>query len=246
MKNVLIGSAAIKYHFPDFPRKPKDYDFIGTKENDTLVDNEIRKEFLANPIFDNYDDDIMRPDDLYTLKISHLFWNINWEKHLHDVQFLKSKGCLFKKELFLKLYDYWNVVHGKNKRSDLKMSAEDFFDNALKEYDHDQLHYLLTPVPTFTKVLKDGAEVEVDENKFHKLTFEEKLELVREEVYVMAYERLGGRDYRTAYSWMLKKFIMNHAPMYEALFIIDNHKVLYKPNINYKQKLDYELSRIKS
>lgn len=242
MRNILIGSSAIKFHFPDFTREPKDKDYIGVGKN---IGGQL--EFHKNPVFENYEHDVLQPDDLYTLKMSHLFWDIKWEKHMYDVQFLKSKGCKLKHDLFYELYEYWNTLHGKNKRSDLDMTSEDFFDNAMpKTYNHDELHLLINPVPMFLKVLKDGAEVDVCENKFNKLSYEEKLELVREEVYVMAFERLNGRDYRTAYVWMLKKFIMSHAPMWEAIFIIENYKTLHKPAINYKQKIDYELSRIRT
>jgi hypothetical protein len=233
---------AIRWHFQDFPRVPKDWDFIGEGKN---IPGQI--EFHKNPVFDFYPDEttIITPNDLYTLKVSHIFWDIKWDKHMFDIQFLKSKGCVLNRELFEKLYAYWNELHGTNKRSDLTLSKEEFFNNALKVYNHDELHELLVDVPMYKKVLADGKDVEVDENKFNKLSHEEKLELVREEVYVMAYERLAGRDYRVAYYWMLKKFIMNHAPMYEALFIIENYKELHKPKINYKNKLDYELSRLK-
>lgn len=237
MKKILIGSAAIKHHFPDFSRQVKDTDYIGKGKNTKAI------EYHINPIFDNYQHEIMQPDDLYTLKMSHMFWDIKWEKHMFDIQFLKSKNCKLNKELFDKLYQYWCNLHGANKRSDLNMSAENFFNNALKEYDHDYLHTLLNPSPTYLKVLKDGAEVDVDEEKYHKLSHEDKLNLVREEVYVMAYERLNGRKYRTAYTWMLKKFIISHAPMFEALFIIENFIELHLPKIDYKTKLDYELSR---
>ena len=50
-------------------------------------------------------------DDLCTLKASHLCWNINWEKHMWDLQFLLKKGCIIDNNLFMKLYDYWNVYH---------------------------------------------------------------------------------------------------------------------------------------
>lgn len=238
---ILIGSAAIKYHFPDFNREPKDIDYI------VNVVPEIKKrgvEYLLNPVLCNIGLSTLPADLLYTLKISHLFWDKKWERHMFDVQFLRSKGCVLNKQVFYKLYGYWNKLHGENKRSELQMNAKDFFNNALKKYNHDQLHELITPNPTYKKILKEGSEVEPDENKYNALTHEEKLELVREEVYVMAYERLAGRDYRTAYAWMLKKFIISHAPMYEALFIIENYKELHKPIINYKKQLDYELRRI--
>jgi len=241
MKNILIGSSAIKHHFPDFPREPKDLDYIGKGTN---IPGKV--EYHVNRVFDESSYDIMYPNDLYTLKVSHIFWDIKWEKHMFDIQFLKKKGCTLDRELFDKLYQYWNEVHGSNHRSNLELSKEEFFNNALKTYDHDALHELLVPIPMYKKVLADGKDVEVDESKYNALSFEDKLELVREEVYVMAYERLAGRSYREAYHWMLKKFIMKHAPMYEALFIIENYIELHKPKINFKEKLDYELQRIKT
>lgn len=236
LKNILIGSGAIAYHFKDFRRVPKDLDYIGSGQN---VARQI--EYLPNPVFENYEHDVMLPDDLYTLKISHLFWDINWSKHMYDVQFLRSKGCKLKHDLFDKLYAYWNEYHGSVKRSNLNMKAEDFFDNAMTVYDHDALHFLLNPNPTYKKVLKNDAEVDVDEQKFLNLSHQEKLDLVYEEVYVMAYERLHNRSYREAYHWMLKKFIMFHAPIWEALFIIEHYVELHKPKINYVELLNNKL-----
>lgn len=240
---ILIGSKAIRHWFPDFPREPKDYDYIVGKDEKHLTTNKIaetgeRIEYLENAIFDNCNKSVLFPNDLYTLKISHLFWDINWQKHMFDVQFLLKKGCVLDKELFLLLYGYWNVIHGKNKRSDLKMTAEDFFDNAVKcEYEHDYLHTLLNPIPTYTKILI--GEVEVSEEKFNLLSQEDKFNLVREEVMLMAWERYSKQmDYRHAYSRMLKKFIINHAPIWEAIFIIENFIELHKPNFNYYKKIE--------
>jgi hypothetical protein len=238
---ILIGIQAIKKHFPDFPREPKDMDIIGKKE---IIETEGRVEYLENKVFGDYPHKVMLPDDLYTLKISHMFGNIKWEKHMFDIQFLKGKGCVLNKDLFYRLYDYWNEVHGKNKRSDLKMSAEDFFDNAVKcEYSHDHLHTILNPIPTYTKVLI--GEVEVGEEKFNELSFEEKCSLVTEEVMIMAWERYPELDYRIAYSRMLKKFIISHAPLWEAIFIIENYIVLHKPNFNFFKQIENGLQTIK-
>lgn len=238
---ILIGSVAIRHHFPDFNREPKDTDYIVCEPTERDKENNI--EYLVIPALCNLKEKVLPPDLLYTLKVSHLFWDLSWDKHMFDVQFLKSKGCKLNEKLFYELYEYWQIKHSQNKRSNLQTSSKDFFDNALKTYDHDYLHTLINPTPTYQKILKDNAEVEPDEVKYNQLTHAEKIDLVREELYVMAYERLAGRDYRVAYSWMLKKFIMHHAPMYEALFIIDNYKELRKPFINYKKKLDYELQR---
>jgi len=235
---ILIGSSAIRHWFPDFPRDPKDLDYIGKGTSRPGI------EYLTNPVLDGYEHQIILPNDLYTLKMSHLFWNINWEKHMFDVQFLKKKGCVLDKELFYKFYEFFNEFHGKNKRSDLKMSAEDFFDNSLEcDYYHDDLHLLLNPVPTYTKVLI--GEVEVGEEKFKELSFEDKCDLAREEVMVMAWERYADKNYRVAYSRMLKKFIISHAPLWEAIFIIENYITLHKPNFNYFKKINDGLSTIK-
>lgn len=234
---ILIGSSAIKYYYPDFPREPKDKDYA---VNDKSLKSTKEVEYLYNPVLLEFLDtkDLICPlNVLYTLKMSHMFWDINWEKHLYDIQWLKEKGCIVIPELFYELYEFWNEYHSKNKRSDLKMTSSEFFNNALKcEFDHDWLHTLINPNPTFNKVLI--GEVEVCEEKFNQLTFKEKCDLVQEEVYVMAWERMPKMDYRFSYEKMMKKFIISHAPLWEAIFILDNYKYLYKPKINFKKILE--------
>lgn len=250
---VIIGSTAIKYWFSDFNRVPKDLDVVcyEGEELNLILDYE-RIERLPNSVLldylksVNYNNKYLSPDLLYTLKMSHAVgWQINWEKHVFDIQFLKSKGCKLNKELFLDLYAYWNTTHEKNKRSDLAMSAEEFFDNAVKcPHDHDFLHTLINPTPTFNKVLKDGAEVEVSEEKFNSLSHEEKCDLVREEVFVMAYERKPKVHFLHGYSWMLKKFIINHAPLWEACWILENYIELHKAPYNFVEKINTELEKL--
>ena len=241
---IVIGSTAIRYWFPDFNREPKDIDYAVRE----YKQSNRKVEYLINPVlieyfhikYPEYNEDriwIPNPDILLTLKVSHIFWDINWDKHMWDIQFLYSKDCKVIPELFEKLYAYWNDYHGKNKRSKLDMSAEEFFDNAITcPYDHDYLHTLIKNPPTYTKVLI--GEVEVSEELFNKLTFEEKCDLVREEVYVMSWERKFHKDFRISYARMLRKFIRNHAPMWEALFIIENYKLLSKPEFNYFKTIE--------
>lgn len=234
---LLIGSSAIKHHFPDFRRVPKDVDYAVS----TKMESKKGLEYLYNPIIGN-EDGIASPNLIYTLKISHVIgWDIKWERHMFDIQFLKQKGCKIDMNLFNKLYEFWNIHHGHNRRSDLDMSAEDFFNNALKT-PHDYFHTLLNPSPTYLKVLKDDAEVDVCENKFNLLSFEEKCDLVREEVMVMAYERYKKTNYMEAYGIMLKKFILSHAPIWEAIFIIENFVTLHKPLYNYFKVIEEKMN----
>lgn len=235
---IKIGSNIIYNSFPDFPRIPKDKDYI---TQDKFLKGTKDIEILYNPILYNYlinkygEIDECPLNELYTLKISHCVgWDINWEKHIFDIQFLKNKGCILIKDLFYDLYKFWNEHHGMNLRSDLDMTSDEFFTNSVKcKYDHDWLHTLIKPYPTFNKVLQDGEEVNIDINKFFNLDFEEKCDLVNEEIYVMAYERYSNLPYKEAFSKMLKKFVLNHAPLEEAIFIIENYKTLHKAKFDF-------------
>lgn len=246
---MIIGSVAMKYHFEDFKRYPKDIDFVGKSSDygsNRTIDGK-RCEYLENPILEKYfpDSEYLNPNALLTLKMSHIFWDINWDKHMYDIQFMLKKGIKYDLNLFYELYDYWNEYHGKNKRSDLKMTASEFFDNAVAcPYDHDFLHTLLAPVPAYTKVLKDGEEVDVSEYKFNTLPDKDKKALVQEEVMVMAYERFKKLHYKVAYSRMLKKFLMNHAPMWEALYIIENYVDLDTAPFNYFKHIDDQVANM--
>lgn len=244
---ILIGSTAIKYWFPDFPREPKDIDYIVGYGEDCSREYfaDIKVEYLRNDILCDLKSEVLEPNLLYTLKASHLIgWDINFEKHMWDFQFLKKKGCKLDLELFYKLYNYWNQTKDKNKRSDLDMSAEEFFDNAIKT-PHDYYHTLLNPSPTYLKVLKDGCEVDVCENKFNKLSLEDKFALIQEEVVIMAVERWPDLNCRFSYSKMFKKFILNHCPIWEGIFILENYIELSKCPIQLFNKLNYELKQIK-
>lgn len=236
---ILIGSTAIKKLYPDFPRNPKDTDYA-INERNTVSDKSI--EYLYNPVLFSENIKELNGNQLLTLKASHLFWDINWDKHMFDCQFLIKKGHKIEQDLFYKLYGFWNEYHGSNKRSKLNMSSFDFFNNVVKcPYDHDWLHTLLKEYPTYKKILKDNEEVDVSEEKFNVLTFEEKKSLVVEEVMVMSFERKFHKDYRHSYSIMLKKFIISHAPIWEALWIIENYISLIKPEFDYFKLLNQKI-----
>ena len=246
MRNLIIGSTAIKAHFPDFNRNPKDLDYVVEKKDQK---NTKEVEYLENPVLFKYQKEgYLEPSLLYTLKVSHLVYiDLNWSKHLWDFLFLKNKGCKINLELFYELYEYWGTIHPKNRRSNLDMSASEFFDNAL-EYPipHDEIHEILLEHPYFegqqrpmyTKVLKNGAEVAICEEKFLSLTHKEKMNLVIEEVVVMAQERNFHKNYKINYFRMLKKFVISHCILPESIFILENWVELEKCPFNYKEFLN--------
>lgn len=262
MNKIIIGSSAIKYWFPDFKRLPKDLDYI--VKDSKKYKNSKGIEYLSNPIFFKKENSkfikngYITPDAIYVLKISHSLWsldNCSWERHMWDIQWLKEKGCKFIPELFYELFNYWEELHGKRKSSNLQMSAEDFFNNAIDyPIPHDDIHKLLIQhpyfkgqeQPTYVKILKEGQEVDVCMDKFSNLTEEEKFNVVFEEVAVMSLEnRFSKKMYwKAKYERMLKKFITSHAKIEESLWIIQNHKkLLCNLPFNYEQFLNLEISK---
>lgn len=244
MNIVVIGSSAVRHWFPDFPRDPKDVDVAHDGVNVELGKLRIagkRAELLFNPVLFQveHEDMFLKPDYIYTLKISHLFHDIFWEKHAWDVQWLKAKGCQVDWPLLEKLHAYWSEVHPKVRKSNLAMTPESFFNNAITcPVPHDELHERLAETPAYKKILKNNGTVETDDDLFDSLSLEEKLDVVREETMVMAYERLAGRSYKAAYAWMLKKLILNHLPFRQGVFAIQHHKELIRAPFDYVKKLE--------
>jgi hypothetical protein len=237
MKDLIIGSTAIKHYYPDFPREPKDIDIVVLEKQKREGDTE----YLENPVILKYQENgYLKPNLLLSLKISHLFWDINWEKHLFDIQFLLSKDCKYNLDLISDLRSFWDSFLPKIRRSRLEMNKEQFFTNGVNEdtEQHDYLHTLLNPTPMYTKLLRDDCEVELDESKWHNLSFEEKCDVVFEETAVMAFERYKTTDYRIAYKRQLKQCIIKHFPFYISLWVIENYLKLEKPKYNYITKLN--------
>lgn len=142
-----------------------------------------------------------------------------------DAQFLLDKGHVLIKPLFDDLVSFWKEYLPKIRRSNLAMTKEDFFNNAVNEDtdQHDYLHTLLNPIPMYTELLKDGSEVELDPNKWTALADQGKDMVVFEETAVMAFERYPRLYYKAAYARQLKDNIIKHFPEYIALYAI--HKV---------------------
>lgn len=249
MRKIITGSVALKILYPDFKRIPKDLDYFTITK---VKSQEPGIEYLENPvIFESglyypylEDCDIITEIGLLTVKASHLFFHKDrFDKDMWDIQFLIDKGHNIDVKLYYNLIDQWKrILTKKIRRSNLQMSSEDFFSNNIKtEIDHDTMHELLIKhpyfkgqlEPTYKLVLKNDAQVDVDENKFNLLTFEQKCNLVVEEVMLMATERRPTAYYKAAYKWMLDKFIREHAPYWEALFIIQNYKLLLIPQFDF-------------
>lgn len=243
---TLIGSAAIKHWFPDFPREPKDIDYFETAAEPSHF-NPQGEDVFWNPSLSLWDHfgPIATVDELYTIKVSHAFWNLHgtWNKHMDDILFLQSKGAQFLPELYDVLYPIWVEIHGA-KKANLEASPEEFFNKNVKRiYDHDSIHASVAyyDEPLFNRILRDNSEVAVSRAKFDALDHEDKLKLVREEVYATALERkLIPQNYtgspRAAYNYAMMMTVTSFTKGWFPLFIVLNYSELYKPEINFVQK----------
>jgi len=244
---VLIGSTALKKLYPDFYREPKDIDILTDEKIEKAkgVDSYQVKTFELSGYFIGKMPTI---DQLYTIKVSHIFWDKGFDKHISDIRFLKEKGAKLIPELYQALYKEWEHLYGK-KKAKLNVSAEDFFQSTVKRiYEHDSIHQSVAyyDKPLFNKILI--GEVQVSKDKFEAMPYTEKLQLVREEVYATALERLIiPSEYtfnaRRAYWWALMKTITSFSKGWFPLFVVENITELWKPDINYvkKHKDNYEM-----
>lgn len=238
---TLIGSAATKHWFPDF-RSPKDTDYhsdkpVSVEGADVFVDPRLAEwEWGA----------IATPDELYTLKVSHAFWEIGdtWDKHMADIVFFQRKNVRFIRELYDILKPIWKELHGR-KITSLKQDARNFFNDAVpRVYEHDSIHASIAygDHPLYEDILVPGEEVMVDSRRFFEgMDYDTQLKMVREEVYATALERiLIPRNYeyspRAAYAWALRRTITSLFKNEWALWVVLNYDTLAVPDCDYRQR----------
>jgi len=246
---TLVGSRAIRWHFPDF-REPKDWDWYVTGDD---VRTYLGMPFEHNDMFT--DDRIAAwnwgtvatPDELYTIKVSHSFWVINttqnWDKHTRDIVFLKANGAQFIRPLYDILRPIWADSYRRHTVS-LDKTAKDFFDDAVpRKYDHDSIHETIAygDRPLYESILREGSEVAVDNSKFRAMDLGTQLNLVREEVYATALERwLIPNNYHgsptAAYAKALRKTATSLFKGEWALFLMLNVDKLLRPDVDYVRR----------
>lgn len=244
MTVTLIGSRAMAMHCPDARTPSGDWDYHS--------DEPVRFRFLGER-WDVFVDPrlgawswraIATLDELYTLKISHSFWEINgsdnWNKHAADIIFLERKGASFLRPLYDILLPIWKERYKRNP-TNLNQSAARFFDDAVnRKYDHDSVHESIAygERPLFESILREGSDVAVDNEKFWAMDHATQIRLVREEIYATALERkLIPHVYkgspRAAYHWALRRTATSLFKGEWALFLMLNLDELMKPDCNY-------------
>lgn len=245
---LIVGRRAMRYH--GYPvRKPTDLDLwipesaVYTKDDYRRIDLAIVPDWLIdNMQRDPMDSTYPSLNTLYTLKISHLGWDIQWQKHKRDALWLKlNKGAKLNETLYLALKSYWVSKHGNKDFLSLNQNKTDFFTDAVEYvYDHDYLHELAAypNPPMYNRVLKDGQDVLIDHEKFkNTLSFFEKVKLFREEMTVIACERwlinptLRGKvRWTQAWQYSLRKTATTLTKNWATDFIVQNLEHFDRPD----------------
>lgn len=238
---TLIGSCAMKQHFPEF-REPNDLDFFWSGDPSKV--NKTKDDVFADPRLAAWDfGPTATVDELYTIKISHAFWDLHgtWNKHASDIVFLQRHGAQFIRELYDILLPIWKEKHGR-KRTNLNQTKAEFFGDAVKRiYDHDSIHASVAYTsgqPMYERILKDGSEVLVDNAKFWAMSEADKFRTVREEIMATALERwLIPNDYkmspRLAYAKATKLTATSLFKGEWSLFLMLNYDNLRSPDCDY-------------
>ena len=241
MRYLIYGSTAIKHFFPDYNQEPKDLDIITETDNKYHLDIQgckvIEQYYLEEfqYIFDNNKDELyVDPDFLYTIKMSHLSWDINWDKHMKSAIFLREKGCKLDKVLYDSLIQAWNRVHYKKKVKMNVRNSEFFKENINRAFDHEYLHlrYAFSGRPLNERIRKDLDSPLCSEELWRKLSYTNKIKCATEELMVLTAERYGfvpkenRLPVRFAKIKMLKQMITSTTSGWFNLFLKENFKVL--------------------
>jgi hypothetical protein len=239
---IIVGSKALEY-FSMNRLPPSDTD-IWTDDpsySEAGVDAMIIPEHILRivPTKDSY----ATPDAIYTIKCSHFGWNIHWQKTKLDVLWLKARGCNLIPNLYRHLVNHWKQVNGNKEFLSLNKSKQEFFqDNVTYVYGHDYLHELVAYPnrPVYESVLKDNAEVSIDNAKFDILSFEQKVRMFREEISVIAAERwlinpywCGKVSWYKAYQLSLEKTVTSLIKNRAQEFVTLNIEHFIKPDYSY-------------
>lgn len=249
---LIFGSRAIKHWFPDFPRRieDSDIDYIIPTVEKYAHKSSKGIEYHYNITFDelfyiNKHPFYLDADLIYTIKVSHAAWDIHWEKTMHDIRFLQSKGCKLNAELYKALLTEWDLVHEK-KRINLNKPAEEFFKDAVdRKYSHDELHQKLAfyDKPLYTKITVAEDHAFPLKHKFEAMSFEDQMKCALEEIYVIATERFIIPEQTTpmiAKKKAMKRLITKMTKGWFNLFLIVNYSKLFYneyDEIHWKPKL---------
>lgn len=248
----IFGSVALKHHLgKEFERTPKDVDIMC---DDPGLKSTRGMEVFWTPAFEWLDDDpgiILDLDELYTIKVSHLMWDVKWEKHINDVMLIKKvRGG---SRLILEFYDLlvkdWEERHGSKDKIKFDVPLDEFFNEKVKrDYDHEFLHhyFAFNGKPMHEQLRKDPNTALCDEDLWDSLYTREQKHTALEEIYVIATERYvlpQGMPPMAAKAKAFKDLVTKMSKGWFNIYLIEHAELLMKQSKEedeiWKTKLNY-------
>ena len=244
-KHLLIGSRALNYWFPEHKIRPEtDWDVIthsdlyGIEKHDPdFLNNKAFEQFTCNThrvLYRGYWLHVVNPGGLAIIKRSHLWRNIGFDKHITQYcKYLRQYNVL--EHPLLRERTEMTRVAFPQQHPKLNVSVPEFFDDYVtKKYDHDWLHTLVAheTTPLYKQMQTDPESAWCDKSLWDGFTYQQKVNCVSEEVYVIAIERfLVPSDWnyspKVAYHKALNKVCTTLCSGWFRDFAIDNYEQIY-------------------
>lgn len=251
---MISGSSALM-HYGIKLGEIKDLDIICTEDRVSKYENcdiITVPEEIYNLLYN--ETGYITPDLVLTLKMSHLSWDVKWEKTKRHINILLNLGYKPNLEVYHSLKKHWETIHGSKSHLSLNKRKNVFFNDFVTYVvDHDYLHELVSHPnePIYKRCLKDNEEVLIDYNKFLRLSFDEQLRMFREEITVIAIERylinpsnLGKFTWMQSWNLALKKTIISLTKNWATDFIIHNLFEFSKPEYSYFEYALHTLQKL--
>lgn len=203
--NLLIGSRAVSFWPVKYRNVEKsDYDIV-TDQPEVFAGKKNKYEIFKtsdNRAFESIDCTIevdVEGDlcgipslsDLYTIKLSHSFWNIKWDKTMWDIAWFQKHNISYNPVLFDNLYRGWVELRGR-KPANLNKTNEEFFTKTVdRRYEHDDLHRATCygERPIYEQCKEDLSRAAISQAMFFDLPRDLRIKMVKEEAYAIALER---------------------------------------------------------
>jgi hypothetical protein len=184
----------------------------GSKSNELIVDVCDRDE-NSDYVFADYSTmledqpiELFIPsrDILYGIKMSHLYFNIHWQKTIEDIHYMRQIWDLdllmtpiATQIIKLRQLEVESRLgkNATNSHINLEMSNDDFFKQSEKQvkrvFEHDFVHQKVAfyEEPMFLRFKDDPQKAKLEWELFQKAPLKDQLYLIQEECMVLALER---------------------------------------------------------
>lgn len=244
MKNILIGSQALALQ-SNFRTTPNtDWDVVSWDSDLNIGENmlEIHEpDVLGNWYLENYLSDITvvkngvvlhvcSLEGLALIKRSHLWREYKFERNMKLFNWY-LKQHLNPADPYLAQRTKLTQVYFQENHPKLNVTVEQFFDDFVsKKYDHDWLHtlYAHEDEPLYKKMQKDSSKAWCEKNMWDNFSYNQKLQCIQEEAYVIATERFIAKDfsypYKLAYYNAVNKICTTLCSGWFRDFALDNYE----------------------